>query len=188
MVFSVKLKFKKKLFLSLGLSHFTCSIRQELEQNRADVFSKLRNVFFWNVLHLGYAFYSRQPLSSNETKPARQLAEMSFSLLLHQVKAHRDQRQPDQQIQGTEHQLSLRRPRVQAGPRHVVAEADGTQRDEAEVEADQVGPVALPQRKQQSAKSQVTNHQQQTYRYWHLCRPNQQQNRQAFLKPKYCPR
>lgn len=63
-------------------------------------------------------------------------------LLLHQVEAHGDDGHPQHQVHGAEDEIHVQllgRENLVAG--HDVAEADGAQRDEAEVGAVQEAPV-----------------------------------------------
>ena len=97
-----------------------------------------------------------------ESQLLAQRSELVARLLLNQIEAHRDERQPEEDVEGAEDELLLPRPAVEARARHVVAEADGRQRDEAEVGADQVVPVVLPQREQHGAAEDVARDEDQT--------------------------
>jgi len=77
-----------------------------------------------------------------------------LDLLLHQVEAHRQQRQAERQPERAEHQLLARCPLVHVGAGHDVAEADRRQRDEAEVRPGEVVPV-LPEREQHRSGEDV---------------------------------
>ena len=72
--------------------------------------------------------------SVDETKAASEPSELVAGLFLHEVEAHGDERETTHKVEAA-HDVLLRAPRVEAGaePRHVVAEPDRRQRDEAEI-------------------------------------------------------
>jgi len=86
-------------------------------------------------------------------------AELAPHLFLHEVEAHGQQCQTDEQVQGAQHHPALRG-RLQAEAGHVVAEADRAERDEAEVEADEVVPLGLDECEEHGAEGDVGEHQQ----------------------------
>ena len=98
----------------------------------------------------------------DETEPASQTSKLVLRLLLHEVEAHCQQRQPEHQIERAEYHLLLRGGRVEAGTRDVVAEADSGERHEAEVRGDQVLPV-LAEAEEQRAERDVADHQRERH-------------------------
>jgi len=76
-----------------------------------------------------------------QSEPASAPLELVLDFFLHQVEAHGDQRESEGQPQRTDDELLSAGPLLHAGARHDVAEADGGQRDEAEIGPRQVVPV-----------------------------------------------
>ena len=98
-------------------------------------------------------------LVAKQPEATTEAAELVGCLLLHQAEAHGHERHAEDEIQRAGDHL-LRAVRVEAGARHVVAEADGGQRDEAEVGGDERVP-ALGQREQERSEHDVADHEQQ---------------------------
>jgi len=113
-----------------------------------------------NLLLLLHSVCSGELLVLEESDLSTEDAELATDLLLHEVEAHGQQRQTDEQIECTQHHPALR-VRAKTCPRYVVAETDRAERDEAEIEAYEVVPL-LDEREEHRAECDVEQHQQQT--------------------------
>jgi len=104
----------------------------------------------------------------DEAKATAKSAKLIARLLLHEVEAHGDQSETAHEVQAT-HDVLLRPPRIEAGSGDIVAEADGGQRDEAEIGSDQRLPV-FGQAEEKRTEKDIATHQQEAdaYRHAHL--------------------
>jgi len=112
--------------------------------------------------------YRSRDRVANQSETTTKTPQLVGGLFLHQVEAHCHQRHAADEVQRAGDHL-LRAIRVEAGARHVVAEADRRQSDETEVGGDQRVPV-LGQSEQERAEHDVAGHQKQTHvdRHAHL--------------------
>ncbi len=104
----------------------------------------------------------------DDAQPHSQPPELGSHLLLHQIEAHGHQRQAHEQVDGHARQLVLglvvRVVDRVAG--HEVAEADGAQSDEAEVDAVQDGPL-LYRVEDDAAQDDVRAQNEEGHADWH---------------------
>jgi len=95
--------------------------------------------------------------SVDETESASESSELVARLLLHEVKAHGDEGQATDEVQ-TADDVLLRSERVERRARHIVAEPDRRQSDEAEIGGDERLP-SFPQMEQERTQQDVAGHQ-----------------------------
>lgn len=120
-------------------------------------------------MHIACDHYSSRVGAFENANGKRNLSAFGQHFLLHQSEGHRDKNEAQEQVSAAGYQLQLSVLRV--GPlerlaRHQVSEADGGERDEAEICAVQEAPL-LPGREHCGADTDVASQDEEHEGHWY---------------------